>query len=76
MASIRDLKKSISQLSYDDALKIVLSRRESRRVKKVSVKAKSSKSNTKSSRVIDPFAMISKMTDAQKAELRKELLGE
>ena len=74
MASIRDLKQSITQMSYMDAMVIIRRSRDSRRIPKKSAKAKSK--SPKKSRVINPFDLVKGMTAEQKANLRKELLGE
>ena len=75
MATVRDLRTSVTQMSYEDALQIILKRRNSRReVKKVVQSRKRITTNKK--RTIDPFAVVRAMSDEQKAALRKELLGE
>lgn len=75
MATVRDLRKSISRMSYEDALKIIVKRRNSRRVAKAK-RAKSGGKKAKQPTVIDPFAIVGKLNKAQKEALRKELLGE
>lgn len=75
MATVRDLKTSITRMSYEDALKVIISCRNSRREVKKPIKRKG-KSAPKQKRVIDPFAVVRGMTDEQKAALRRELLGE
>ena len=74
MANLQSLKASITEMEHGRALLLVRSVRDSRRIPKVSLKSKSSKK--KPSKIIDPFAIISNMTTAQKQKLKQELLGE
>lgn len=77
MASIRDLKRSITQMSYEDALVVIRRCRDSRRVVKAkSPTAHKTKAKTKRKSVLNPFEVVKTMTDEQKAKLRAELLGE
>jgi len=75
MATVRDLKQSITQMSQEEALKVIVRCRDSRRTPKVVVKT-NKRITTNKKRVIDPFAVVKAMSAEQKAQLRKELLGE
>ena len=74
MASIRDLKQSITQMSYTDAMAVIRRSRDSRRIPKKSAKSKAKA--PKKSRIINPLDLVKHMSPEQKANLRKQLLGE
>ena len=77
MANIESLKRSITQMPYNEAIMVIRECRDSRRIAKVMAKKKG---NKKASRVIDPFnavkTMAGVMTDEQKAELKRKLMEE
>ena len=73
MANIQSLKTSITEMPYSEALMVIRKCRDSRRIAKIMAKKRGAK---KAPKVLNPFDVIKSMSDAQKAQLRKELLGE
>lgn len=74
MASLSDLRTSITQMSYDEALLVIRKCRDSRRIPKKSFKSKSK--STKAKRVLNISDIVKVLTPEQKAQMRRELLGE
>lgn len=68
MATIKNLRTSLLKLSFEDQLELIRERRESRFNKK-------QKPTLKRPERIKLQAKVAKLTDAQKAQLLKELLA-
>ena len=72
MASIRDLRQSISQMTMSDAITLIETRRHERGIAKVPKR----KNKKMAKQTINPSQMVSCMSDSQKEKLRADLLGE
>jgi hypothetical protein len=76
MATISDIRPSITSLSYEEAMLVIRKCRDARRIPKGKFSTKRKTSKTKAKRIINPMDLAKMLTDEQKAELRKQLLGE
>lgn len=73
MASLLDLKRSISQMTDEDAMGLIIDRRKERGIAKTHRRKKSKKL---AKQTLNPSQLVAAMTQSQRDKLRADLLRE